>query len=490
VSTELEDWLRETLAEDELFRVYADAPGPYTHAVSYMEEVAHERDDLVRRSAAALAGLAGVASVNTDEGEEVVLVEAPSLSAADLSSWLREWWSRAIADPAPWEEPLRQLAATLAGVLEPHGYGEVEDEPSGVTFRAQVGAGMLHAIHVRRSTWNSDLLVVTSDAEVRLERPGRPGGDVAIHVPERDLRSPAEHGWRVPEEVPRLAAFVRDRQLPALDGLRSAEDLLADGRARRGTRALLLADRGDAEPARRLLQEEFDAGPPRYRPGVVALAAELGLAPLETGRDPSLSWADEAFLARWSGEEPLRVAELRRLAGDLDGSRESLDALWRWLPGGLAEARAAGDGGGRPIATAYHGVVSGTATYHRYVATADGSPALRWLAELVVTYLGFVLRQQRPGLRWEIAPDGELVLVGLPYGPVPILRKTWEALAEALESPAAEREEVDLDGLLADISGGEPDEGLRQAIASLMGVDEGGNRLASLVELWLTREGG
>ena len=121
------------------------------------------------------------------------------------------------------------------------------------------------------------------------------------------------------------------------------------------------------------------------------------------------------------------------------------------------------------------------------MAGSDGSPALHRLAELVVTYLASVLTGREPAIRWAIAPDGELVLVGLPYGPVPILRKTWEALAEVLADPdaAAEPEETDLEDVLSDIAGGDDDDELRAAMAYLLGVDHGGNRLASLVEQWL-----
>lgn len=491
------DWLRQTLVEDELFSVSTDVPGgPFTHAVGYLEEVAHERDDLVRRSAAALAGLAGVASVNTDEGDDVVLVEAPSLSASDLSSWLREWWSRAIEVPPPWEEPLRQLAGALTGVLRPHGFEDGLVEPSGVTFRSRTDPDVVHTLELRRfSSRRDDQLWVTADAEVRVDRPGRPGGPVVYSIRESELRPPPDRGWLVPRDVAALAAFIAGRHLPALARMRSAADLLASldagaggGRATRGMRALLHADRGEADVAGRLLQEEFDAGPPRARPFVAELCAALGLASLETGRDPSLSRADEAFLEHWSREEQLRVERLRRLAGDeLDGSVESLGAVWRWLPGALTGARTSGDPGEGAIATAYHGVVSGATTYHRYVAGSDGSPALHWLAELVVTYLASVLRSREPAIRWAIAPDRELVLVGLAYGPVPILRKTWEALAEVLADPdgAAEPEEIDLDDLLSDIAGGDADDELRAAMAHLLGVDHGGNRLASLVEQWL-----
>lgn len=183
----------------------------------------------------------------------------------------------------------------------------------------------------------------------------------------------------------------------------------------------LLAERGDTLRAQALLQREYAASGPERRVELRALAASLPQIAFEASDEVE---TDESFLAEWAEAELEHGTELRRLVSDapdaiprgrfpevlakpryqvrpegmLDGTRESLDELWRWV---LAI---------HPQLT--HHVSDPTPMESRYRFPSVLTTAELWLAELLSVYVAQVLRRRTPHLRWALDDNAHLGLAG------------------------------------------------------------------------------
>lgn len=87
-----------------------------------------------------------------------------------------------------------------------------------------------------------------------------------------------------------------------------------------------------------------------------------------------------------------------RPEGMLDGTRESLDELWRWL---LAL---------HPQLT--HHVTNPAPMEARYRFPSVLTTSELWLAELLAVYIAQVLRRRTPELRWALDDNAHLGLAG------------------------------------------------------------------------------
>ncbi|NNL68680.1 MAG: hypothetical protein HKO70_01795, partial [Acidimicrobiia bacterium] len=114
----------------------------FSHAVSFSDYIAHERDDLVAQAAAFLDGLV-VRAVHEDR--EVIRLEAPGTDSREIARQFGPWWIEVRDRPPPWEEILTRLGKVAHTVLKPAGFKKRKQ-----TFNRQASDDVWHVIEIRR----------------------------------------------------------------------------------------------------------------------------------------------------------------------------------------------------------------------------------------------------------------------------------------------------------------------------------------------------
>lgn len=444
--------LAELLRRGDLFSVEPADPAIGDFTVSYADVVAHERADLVERSAVALAAVAGVERA-VHEDRELVLVRAPSLSARDLERHLHGWWQEAITVAPAWKEDLDAVAAAVGGALEAHRFRK-----RGALFDRETEAGLLHVValeHWRHDETGEERVDVSpgvwlEEADRVLGGSGPPGriSGVSCHVRLRGgpLFDHPRLGWPLGAGGAReVVTFATDEVVPLLDRLGSRAGLLAEweqwgGRIGMGgedvARAAVLVGRGDLDRAGSVLQEAFERSRPAQRPRLHDVARQLGLPALETGSRPDRSLAEDAFLDQWSSlPEESRLEDVRSFvralggpARKLDGSVRSLGPLWEWMADAVRRLQETGPDGPLPAP-------SGLCRGAEHLSEAN-----RLLAENVAVYLGVVLRRRFPESRWDLDDAGHglaLAVSGVPAGVARVVDRTCDAVNRVVVHPQA-----------------------------------------------------
>lgn len=280
--------LREVLAEGDPFGIEPAEGEPWTHVVSYEDVIAHEFEEGVERSVAALAAVEGVRQV-VHEDREVLLVEAPGVADAVLARALRTFWRAEAARPSSWAPAFDAHAEALAPALKAAGFRRRK-----ARWNRAVDDGIVHVIELDTYDNGEGRHVLLSlGVFVPLMAAERFGRNAPTWVREHDcqlrvsswtLGGGAGGGaWPIDDGPRRLLGFVQESLLPFLDARRSLSSLLAaDAGAAPGT-ALQDVDRAiglhalgrDAEA-----QAEMDAafaGYPRAYEHLRGVAQRLGL---------------------------------------------------------------------------------------------------------------------------------------------------------------------------------------------------------------------
>ncbi len=213
----------------------------------------------------------------------------------------------------------------------------------------------------------------------------------------------------------------------------------------------LFVEDGDVLRGQALLNREYDAAGPERRVELRALAASLPGLSFHADDDVE---AEESVLAEWAEAEQERSHALQELvrrapdavqagrypevlarpkyqvniAGLLDGTRESLDELWRWL---LAVFPVLGQ----------HAVVS-EPLEARYRAHSLLTTDELWLAELLAVYLARVLRNRTPGLDWVMDDNGHLGLTAPDGRRFDLLDRACLALLWVKQPPVEQAEHL------------------------------------------------
>ncbi|GAA4946700.1 hypothetical protein GCM10025331_37860 [Actinoplanes utahensis] len=317
-----------------------------------------------------------------------------------------------------------RMIRTVEDLLAGYGYQRADQ-----TLTREVAPGLEHVIVVDHSFgWNPGEHQVGITAAVRLDLSDVPSFNVLDH--RGDLSDGAA-----------LATVITDRVLPLLDGLTSVDAMLESWRAQRSIaedrrqpyplperkmHARVLVSLGRLDEAREQYQIAFEQSMPRYREYLLKTVDGLGVPPLATAADRSLTVGEAATLAAWPGTRTGRLRELTGLA--LDGSLASLDGLWAWLRGAPAVD-------GEPaLGRSYYGALvpeigSGRIPF---------DPSYRVTVELVTAYVGEVVIGVAPGAVWCIDGEGNLGLAR--HSATGLL---WRVLAITHEAFDAPEEEFD-----------------------------------------------
>lgn len=277
-------------------------------------------------------------------------------------------------------------------------------------------------------------------------------------LPLRDPDDPDHKGYHPAFAARVLLEQIRARVVPFLSELDDMNDLVgvvprpSIWGSEMDTEALIrmLAEGGEPLRAQALLQREYSRSGPERRVALRALAASLPQLAFDAAEDVE---TEETFLAEWSESEVERMIALRRLAtaapeaippgrfpdvmarprhqvipaGMLDGSRESVDELWRWLLAVHSQLRSLVDDP-RPLEARYR--------FPSVLTSAE-----LWLAELLAVYMAQVLRNRSPGLRWDLDENDHLGLVG-PRGFVDLLDRICLAVLWVKQPPVEQAEHL------------------------------------------------
>jgi hypothetical protein len=428
------DWLIERV----------EKPGP-THVLSFSDEIAHLREDLVVRAETFVREFPRVDAAH-QEDREIIHLLAPDLDDRAFRAAFGAWWADVSREPPPWVDLQKAVATAAHSVLKPVGFRK-----RGNVFNRQTEEGLVQVVDLYRTGET-----VRVDVGLFLERARTltAMGDAHQATPSwvgephcqirgiEELRN-HERAFRLDGDVEAVADYIRTHIIPVLERLRTVADLLdvsERGSKRIGwigpeavTFAAILSEDGDLVGARDLLQMEFERCLPRSRPSVLALADRLGVPALVTGKDPILSGLDEEILARWKDQLEHRIEELARVIEsrpDLgrrtfsrrrwrpDGTPASLDHLWRWLVDAV------------PLVDSMFGEPDAMPGRYRgelgSISDGTASPAIAHLGELVASYVSAIIIDHHSHARWEISPAGDLQLAT--EGSFPVLARVQKEL--------------------------------------------------------------
>lgn len=279
----------------------------------------------------------------------------------------------------------------------------------------------------------------------------------------RDPDDPERRGYHPAFASRVLLDQIQSRIVPFLSKLTDMNDLVAVVPRRSiwgsemDTEALirLLAESGESLRAQALLQREHESSGPERRVALRALAASLPQLAFEAAHDVE---TEESFLAEWSESESERLQALRSLASAapeamptgrfpevlartryevnparmLDGSRESLNELWRWLMAVHGHLRSVVDDP-QPLEARYR--------FPSVLTSAE-----LWLAELLAVYLATILRNRNDDVRWELDDNEHLGLAGT-TGFVDLLDRTCLAVLWVKHPPVEQAERLRIEEL-------------------------------------------
>ncbi len=437
----------------------------FTHIVGFSDWIAHEREDLVARAAEFLGRVAGIDRA-VHEDREVIGLVAPALTTEQMAGIFEPWWGEARRSDPPWEEALKQLSSAAHTVLKPAGFKKRKH-----TFNRQASADVWHVIELRRlddDTARIDIGIYIDGVDVRrglAEKRRTWISEVICHI--RDPLG-GRHIIGLQAEPGSVADLLAGEILPRLEVLRSRPQLRAatdDGRRKLGMHrpanvvvATLAAMDGDRAVARTVLQQAFEDANRRARPGILAAGENMGLEPLTTGADKTLTVADEARLEAWVARQQDRLDELQRLvdANPVGGrlrkqaristGRAALSALWRWL---VRRAPDWGPSGAEPTMPA------------RYAGTTFDvlSDEHKAMAELLTGLMFEIARREVPAVAWDYDQNGALAIRG--RRTLPILGRGQQIISWLLDPPAtvpspedANMLESRIDWLVAELGGG------------------------------------
>lgn len=427
----------------------------HSHELSFSDQIAHERQDLVSRSVEFLAGADGVLEAYQDDRERVNLRLARGC-ADTVEAAYREWWDRASGEPPPWAAAVKTISAGVHRILKPLGF-----KKKGACFNRETEPGMIQVVELRRLEQQGSEHVRV-DVGIFLVRAhelvhpdwGAPPAWVSephcqIRQPLATSPGPEKASFPLQAGGGVVVAFVETVVVGVLERLRTVDDIFAatdDGRTPLGwlksePRAIasILADRGRVAEAREVLQGVYEESRPVARLSLIELSDRLGAGPIETGSEPTLSRSDEAFLVSWVAAQESRIGELaqlvaehpaarrrlgfagRRHSAELDRSTTSVAELWRWLFVAVPQADELIPEP-QPLPSRY-----------RFSLIEELSPAQQHLADLVASYLGDVIAEHRPEARWGLDGSAELGLSGAGF--YRLLSRTHEAIRWAKQPP-------------------------------------------------------
>ena len=389
------------IAVDDEWHLEEIPDASFTHELSFVEEVTGEREDLVAGLVAFAGTLPGVARVDRVD-REAALLTAPGVPAQRLKAPMRRWWVKATRQRPPWRAAMDRVVRTVEELTAGYGY-----QRDGLRLTRDLGDGSSHVIAIDHSFGpEPDGHRVSVFAVVVLALSDVPPFNVVeFHG---DLNDEAG-----------LVSAITERVLPVLDGLTSVDVMLTSWDAERSIaedrrqpynlherkiHARVLVDRGRLGEARRQYQVVFEHSMPRYREYLLKTIDGLGVPPLDTAADRSLTVGEAAVLAAWPGS---RTGRLRELAGPgLDGSPESLDVLWAWLRDARDLLREANARVEPSLAEPYYGALISEID----VGRKPFEPWYRVTVELVTAYVGEVVIGMAPGTGWCIDGEGNLGL--------------------------------------------------------------------------------
>ncbi len=408
------DWQFEAIPDDHRF----------SHILSFSDWIAHEREDLVDRACSFVGEMGGVDQA-LHEDREVILISAPGLSLQDLAAPFTAWWDDVKGGDPPWEDLLKRQSSAAHGVLKSAGFKKRNH-----TFNRQTAPDVWQAIEVRRlddGTARIEIGIYVDGVSELLDRPVRRAWITEVECHIRDPLG-GRHYVPLSADSAEITELMTDVIVPGLERLKTREDLRAasgDGRHKLGMRrpanvviACLAALDNDRSTARAVLQQTFDDANRHARPGILALGERLGLEPLITGVDATLSTADEETLAWWSSTHQARLDELQRLVDRFPLDRrlfalgrrkrdlrilpatDSMDLLWQWLVARVSQLPDL--------------VERGAEVPPRYVGYAfqDLTEEEKVLAELLSAYMFEAVRESVREVVWGFDMGGAIAIRG------------------------------------------------------------------------------